>query len=254
LEGDADVRCFAVATALLFVSAPAGADAPIWAKSGIRIEANCDSSESAASPTVKSPDKTVEVAVRCKALNGDNADMALIVRHGGQVREIALPKTVRDGWRPQELLWSSDGRQFILNGSENAYAGNAFLVVNLHDRNPKAREITEAAQHDMVRRFPPCKAANREEEICRPVERHPHFNMSAITWTRDSRAVVVMAEVPSSSSYGGIMGQVEGYEIDSVSGRILKRLSATQFKARWQSKMAFTMTIPPPAVYGPGEQ
>jgi hypothetical protein len=60
-----------------------------------------------------------------------------------------------------------------------------------------------------------------------------------------------MAEVPSSSSYGGIMGQVEGYEIDSVSGRILKRLSATQFKTLWQSEMAFTMRIPEPAAYGP---
>jgi hypothetical protein len=60
-----------------------------------------------------------------------------------------------------------------------------------------------------------------------------------------------MAEVPSNSEYGGIMGQLEGYEIDSASGRILKRLSATQMKARWQSEMAFTMTIPEPAIYGP---
>ena len=245
------MRCVVIASMLMFVSTSAGADAAIWAKSGIRIEATCDGSQPAVSPPVKSPDKTVEVAVHCKTLNKDNADIALTVRRGGRVWEIALPMVVRGGWRPQELLWSSDGRQFIVNGSENAYAGDAFVVVNLHDQNPKAREITAGAQRDMVLRFPPCKAANREEDICRRVERHPDFNMSAITWARDSHAVVVMAEVPSSSSYGGIMGQVEGYEIDSASGRILKRLSATQLKAFWQSEMAFTMTIPEPAVYGP---
>src|SRR5579871_720045 len=136
-------------------------------------------------------------------------------------------------------------------GSENAYAGDAFVVVNLHDPNPEAREIAGAAQRDMVERFPPCKAANRDEGVCRRLEREPDFNMSGITWTRDSHAVIVMAEVPSSSSYGGIMGQVEGYELDSASGRILKRLSASVLKAHWQSEMAFTMTIPDPPIYGP---
>jgi hypothetical protein len=245
------VKCLSLATTLMLVTASAGSDAAIWARSGIPIEGTCDGSMPAVSPPVKSPDKTTEVALECKTLNRDDAEIALTVRHAGRVWEIALPMTVRDRWRPQELLWSPDGQLFMVNGSENAYAGNAFVVIDLRDPNPTAKEITESAQRDMVKRFPPCKAANREESLCQRMERDPHFNMSAITWTRDSHSVVVMAEVPSNSAYGGIMGQVEGYEIDSASGRILKRLSATELKARWQSEMAFRMRIPEPATYGP---
>ena len=239
------MRYLYVVAALMLASVSAVANAAIWAKSGIPIEAICDGLEPAVSPPVKSSDKSVQVALHC---NG--ANIFLTVTRAGRVVQIGLPMIARDLWRPQELLWSPDGQQFIVNGSENAYAGYAFVVVNLHDQNPTAREITEAAQSDMVRRFPPCKAANHEDEICRRLEREPDFNMSVITWTHDSRALIVMAEVPSSSSYGGIMGQVEGYEIDAASGRILKRLSATQLKARWQSEMAFTMTIPDPPTYG----
>jgi hypothetical protein len=235
-----------LAVTLLSVSAPVAADAPIWAKSGIPIGATCDGPQATVSPPVKSPDKSAEVALRCKS-----ADIVLTVKRAGRLSEIALPLVARDAWRPQELLWSPDGQQFIVNGSQNAYAGNAFVVVDLHDRNPTAREITGPAQREMVERFRPCKAAHHDDEICRRLEHEPDFNMSAIAWTRDSHAVIVMAEVPSSSSYGGIMGQVEGYELDSVSGRILMRLSATQLKARWQSEMAFKMTIPEPPIYGP---
>jgi hypothetical protein len=242
------MKCLGLATMLMLVTASAGSDPAIWAKSGIPIEGTCDGSIPAVSPPVKSPDKTVEVALRCKTLNREVTEVALIVRHSGRVWEIALPMTVRDQWRPQELLWSPDGQQFIINGSENAYAGDAFVVIDLHDPNPTAKEITESAQRDMVKRFPPCKAANHVEDLCRRMERDPQFNMSAITWTRDSHAVVVMAEVPSSSTYGGIMGQVEGYEIDSASGRILKRLNATELKTRWQSEMAFRMKVPEPVI------
>jgi len=245
------MKCLSLATALMLVTASAGSDAAIWAKSGIEIEGLCDGSMPVVSPPVKSPDKTAEVALRCKTLNRDDAEIALTVRHAGRVLEILLPMTVRDRWRPQELLWSPDGQQFIVNGGQNAYAGYAFVVIDLRDPNPTAKEITASAQRDMVRRYPPCKAAKRDEDFCRRMERDPDFNMSAITWTRDSHSVIVMGEVPSSSGYGGIMGQVEGYEIDSASGRILTRLGATELKSRWQSEMAFRMTIPEPATYDP---
>jgi hypothetical protein len=243
------VKHFGLATALILVTTSVGANEPIWAKSGIRIEATCDGLQPVVSPSVKSPDGTVEVAVVCLTLNRDDVDIALNVKRGRRVWQIALPMVARDQWRPQELLWSPDGQQFIVNGSQNAYAGAAFVVVNLLDAGPQAKEITLPEQIDMVRRFPPCKATPHYDEICRRLERNPNFNMSAISWTGDSHVVVVMAEVPSNSEYGGIMGQVEGYEIDSTSGQILKQLSAAQLKARWQSEMAFKMTIPEPPTY-----
>jgi len=69
-------------------------------------------------------------------------------------------------------------------------------------------------------------------------------NMSAIAWTRGSSSLVVFAEVPCSSSHGGIMYQVMGYELDVPTGRILARMSALEFKRRYQADMAWPMRIP----------
>ena len=240
------MKYLAVVSALVLAVVPVVGKAAIWARSGIAFEATCKGPRSASSPPVRSPNGTVRVALKCK-----KGAMTLTVTRAGRVSEIALPLVARDAWRPQELLWSPDERWFLVNGSENAYAGDEFVVIDLHGPSPKAREITRAAQRDMLQRFPPCKAADHDEAICLRLQREPDFNMSAIAWTPDSRAVIVMGEVPSDSIFGGIMGQVEGYEIDSSSGRIVKRLSAKQLKALWQSEMAFKMTIPGPPVYGP---
>jgi hypothetical protein len=74
--------------------------------------------------------------------------------------------------------------------------------------------------------------------------------MSGVSWVRGSTAVVVMAEVPCSSSYGGIMCQVQGYELDAANGSILKRMSAAELKKQWQHKMAWDMHIPDHPQYG----
>lgn len=84
---------------------------------------------------------------------------------------------------------------------------------------------------------------------CRRIERDPAFNMSGLAWTGDSTAIVVMAEVPCSSSYGGIMCQVLGYELSAADGRVLRRLAAKELKNRWQDEMAWEMRIPEPPVY-----
>ena len=73
--------------------------------------------------------------------------------------------------------------------------------------------------------------------------------MSAIAWTRGAKAVVVFAEVPCSSSYGGIMCQVMGYELDVATGRILSRMTPRELKRRFQSQMAWPMKIPDAPVY-----
>ena len=56
-------------------------------------------------------------------------------------------------------------------------------------------------------------------------------------------------EVPCSSSYGGIMCQVQGYEVNVPTGSIAMRLTARDIKARWQSHMAWTFHIPDPPEY-----
>ncbi len=176
--------------------------------------------------------------------------VAKVVRRDGPATPIKLAAS-NAYWRPEEVLWAPDSRAFLINGSENAYAGNAFLVFRVGANSVGVTEPTTVAQRDMLRTFPPCQAANREEEICKRLEEHPDFNMSALGWTRGSAAVVVFAEVPCSSAYGGIMCQVEGYEVDSATGKILTRWSAQEMKNEWQKAAGWAIRVPEPPEYGP---
>src|SRR5580692_4814066 len=57
----------------------------------------------------------------------------------------------------------------------------------------------------------------------RPHKRPPTLllsNMSAVAWVPEKSAIFVMAEIPRSSSYGGIMCQVLGNSVPS--GKILQ--------------------------------
>jgi hypothetical protein len=75
--------------------------------------------------------------------------------------------------------------------------------------------------------------------------------MSGLKWSADSSAVYVFAEVPCSSSYGGIMCQVLGYELSVPTGRILKRLSAQKTKQEWGKFAAWKINVPDRPEYGP---
>jgi len=147
-------------------------------------------------------------------------------------------------WRPQELLWSPDSKAFVINGSESAYAGDAFLVVHVFADRVVATDVSSAAQRDMVRSFPPCKARGMDESVCRPLEVAPEYNMSAIAWRGGSARVVAIAEIPCGSYYGGIMCQVMGYEVDATTGGVLRRMNAEELKRRYQAQMAWDLRIP----------
>ena len=54
-----------------------------------------------------------------------------------------------------------------------------------------------------------------------------------IEWVSAS-TVLVMANIPCDTLYGGIMCQIMGYEIDVPTGRILQQIDAKQLKLRWQ--------------------
>jgi hypothetical protein len=101
----------------------------------------------------------------------------------------------------------------------------------------------------MVATFPPCRALNADDSNCKRMEADPDFNMSALTWTQSSSSIVVFAEVPCSSSYGGIMCQVQGYELDAKTGQIMKRMDVRELKRGWQSSAAWNIRIPEPPEY-----
>jgi hypothetical protein len=128
------------------------------------------------------------------------------------------------------------------------------------------RDVTEEAQRDMLKEFPACKAAYPDAddaEGCQKASRpdagactkteadpkySPEYNMTGIDWVNAS-SVLVMAEIPCSALYGGIMCQVMGYELEVPTGRILKRIDAKQLKLRWQKSMAWNFRIPEPPQY-----
>ncbi len=74
------------------------------------------------------------------------------------------------------------------------------------------------------------------------------YNMTGIDWVNPS-TILIMAQVPCSTSQGGIMCQVMGYELEVPTGRIVKRIDAKDLKRDWQKSMAWDFRIPDPPKY-----
>jgi hypothetical protein len=136
-----------------------------------------------------------------------------------------------------------------VNGSESVHAGNDFVVYRIDSDRISPARIGAAAQRDLAATFPPCKASGLDKKACQRIAASAEFNVSAIAWTRGSSRLVVFAEVPCSSSYGGIMCQVMGYELDVSTGRVLLRMPALELKRRYQAQMAWPMRIPGKPIY-----
>jgi hypothetical protein len=108
--------------------------------------------------------------------------------------------------------------------------------------------ITNDVEQDMARSFPPCEAKD-PISICAELAADPNGYIAVVDldWIRNSSEIVLMAEVPCSSSMGGIMCQILGYEIEVPSGKILRRMEAKEFARRWQHSMAWRLDdIGPP--------
>ncbi len=224
--------------------APSWGHEPIWAKGAVNIQTSCDPS---APIRIPSPDGLLVVEVRCGPADrdGDPKVFLTVTEPDGTARNLDLPEGA------EELLWAPDSKRFLVNGSECAYAGYYVRIYDTQGGHVAGRDITSAAQRDMVALFPPCKAAYRHDEDCKRIEKEPEYNMSGLAWTRGGAAVAVFAEVPCTSTYGGIMCQVEGYELDATTGKILQRLAARETKNEWQKAAAWDIRIPDPPEYGP---
>jgi hypothetical protein len=226
---------------LLGAEAPeqAIAQQPIWSRTATVLDMSC----SPAAPKLLSPDRHLTLDVRCDVRTTDSPYLLRVHAGKKQIAELAIPEGAH------EIVWSPDSHAFLLNGGETAIAGffvKAYTIdehAGVHEHN-----VTASAQRDMVDAFPACKAAQHNDD-CKRIESDPEFNMSGLGWTADSKAIFVFAEVPCSSSYGGIMCQARGYEIDVASGQILQRLSAEQAKRNWQAMAAWSINVPNPPVY-----
>jgi hypothetical protein len=257
--------------AFIFVALvfPAFASEPTWAKKAVAFPEQCtDYGESRYQDCkpirILSPDSrsSIEVFYRPVTIADHRilqASLRLTTPTQG-TREAALP----EGFQKIDLLWSPDSNAFFVNGGNGGAYWGFWVYVYLADDPTNPRDVTEEAQLDMLKEFPPCKAAypnagdavgckkisRPDEETCvqEEAESSPEYNMTGIDWVNGS-VVLVMAEIPCSTSYGAIMCQVMGYELQVPTGQILKRVDARQMKLRWQKSMAWNFRIPDPPRY-----
>jgi hypothetical protein len=244
---------------------------PTWAKKATAFPNVCysDKPEACKPLRILAPDGKSSVAVRYRKDFSNLADgwwlqaYLRVTTPGASAREAALPDDFQ-GATNAELLWSPDSHAFFVNGSDSAISGS--MYVYLADEPTQPKDITEEAQRDMLKEFPPCKAAfpnagdadgctkaSRDQvpgcEYGEPNPKYtPEYNMVGIDWANAS-TILVMAEIPCDSLFGGIMCQVMGYELEVPSGRILKRMDAKQLKLDWQKSMAWKFRMPEPPNY-----
>jgi len=259
---------------LLMAMQSAFAAHPMWAKKATAFPELCHPGKTRECKPVRipAPDGKSNVEVRYRKDFGNSAydwvlqAYLLVTTPGASAREAALIEDFpASGYYNVELLWSPDSHAFFVNGS-NAGVWDS-MYVYLADDPTEPRNITEEAQHDMLKDFPPCKAAypnavdaggcekssrTADEEICAKGQLdpkyNPDYNMVGIDWVNAS-TILVMAEVPCDTSQGGIMCQVMGYELQVPTGRIIERIDAKHLKLEWQKSMAWKFRIPDPPRY-----
>lgn len=260
----------AIAVLLMGIQ-PAFAVQPTWAKKAVAFPESClpEKTQACQPLPIPSPDGRSNVEVRYRKETDPDSFWAMqaylrVTTPGQGTREAALP----EGFQKVDLLWSPDSRAFFVNGGNGgSYWGMWVYVYLLSDAKLQPINVANQAQQDMLKQFPACKAAypnagdaggcekaSRADivEQCTKQEAapnyNPEYNMTGIDWINAS-TILVMAEIPCSSSYGGIMCQIMGYELEVPTGRILKRVDAHQLKLQWQKSMAWQFRIPDPPLY-----
>jgi len=244
--------CAVVFATLLLIgmaSAISGAENnSVWAKKGIAFPFACPPFTDCEPLRILSPDRKSAVEVTYISLSGD-ADIkrvSLRVTSGGRFLGEVQPV----GEAQNEITWAPDSKAFFINGSDNGYTENPVAFHYLDDASLGPGYVTEAVAQDMVRRFPPCQVKNPSELCAQLADKPKDFiNAVGIDWIGSSSRAVVMAEVPCTSSMGGVMCQVLGYELSLPSGKIVRRMEPREFARRWQRSMAWTFKIPGPAEF-----
>lgn len=224
---------------LLLLPSAAIAGKPNWVKRATGFAGDC---KSGCQPVkVTAPDKTTVVEV----LYQDGGAYLRVTQPGQPAREIhdvfSSPHN--------DLLWAPDSKGFFVDAGEGMTSPSFVQVYLLDDPQLRPVDVTHLAEQDMVKSFPPCQALFLDQATCREFEIHPDYNTTAITWSSDSSAIVVLAQVPCTSNFGGISCQSMGYEVEVPSGKILKQLQPSDFKKQYQKFMEQKYEIPIPPQY-----
>jgi len=235
--------------AIISVAGPANRK-PVWSKKGVAFPVGCERPFNGCDPLrIPSPDSKSDVEIEYER-TPDYPDIrvaSLRVTSLGKVVGVVGPV----GTVESELTWSPDSKAFFINGANNGYGDDHVAVHRLDLPGLGPGFITHEVEQDMVRSFPPCRAKD-PIDTCAELEAEPqaYVGVVAVDWVGDSSRLVVMAEVPCSSSMGGIMCQVLGYELEVPSGKILRRMEPRDFAKRWQRSMAWKFEDPGPPGFG----
>ena len=238
------LRVFMSACILLFSSTIQAAD-HIWSRQGtvFYLILGNEGVGHVKPRLVYSPDRTKWLKLDFRKGPGDGDAIPVVTLVTGS-RKTPIP--LNKDWAQVEALWSPDSTSFALTGAFNAYT-NSTRILRITNGSVQRVPLNSLWQ-DMAATYPTCKAAKADAVDCRRDASGEGFNYAAVAWSNPSTAVV-FSEVPCSSSWGGIMCQVEGYEFDIDTGRIVSRMSAREFKERWQANLAWKLNIPDPPIW-----
>jgi hypothetical protein len=234
-------------TVLLFVSiAPlAMADGPIFSRGAAPLNIRCEAEVPCKDTTVPSPDAKKAIHVVWNGSRGSSSYTLQVFTPSGRflIERDGLFSD-EDDWTDLEILWSPNSESFSLTGHTNGYL-NTTHVFRFTGSGVIMSDIAREPFQDMLRTFPPCKAEHADPTICSAVHSEDYFNFAVVAWA-DAHTAVLMGEVPCDSLWGGIMCQVMGYEVDVPSGKIVRRMTAVEFRKRWQHALAWKFHVPGP--------
>jgi hypothetical protein len=248
-----------VLAALILVlssSSWAAAGRGVYARKAVAFPTRCwpDQVKECRALRLPSPDGHSAVSVRYHKEAMRNGDFVLlaslqVTQKDGTSIELDAPGLVE-----AELLWSPDSSSFLINWSNAGMGDQGVEIYRLGELRKQtggeAHSVIAAAQRDMLERFPPCRARDADPKDCVNLANHPEaVDVAAVDWMRGSSAIIVVAEIPCSSRYGGIMCEVLGYELDASTGKILRRMQPREFAGEWQHSMAWRFHLPDPPKY-----
>lgn len=181
-----------------------------------------------------------------KSPDGQNTAIVRIEKDG-PIAEIRQGKTTYSlNWKfdtevpfiEMEILWSPDSSAVSFAWNDTAVTQSSRIY------NVSAKAPRQVNLHPVMKNFadiyPPCVG---DPAPCRLSQSGEDYNYLTLAWS-SPHTLVLMAEVPSTSSSGRNLGQLTGYEVNATTGRIVNVMGAGELKRYWQKKIGWNLRIP----------
>jgi hypothetical protein len=129
----------------------------------------------------------------------------------------------------EEVVWSSDSKALLTTVSLGGLGPAKTGVLYVHADSASLPDLTKLVQDDF--------AARHKGKPC-----NQNVNVGALTWEEKTTRAVLVAEVPSSSACGAMMGHFEAYELSLPDGKILARYTMEKTIQKWRTLLPPTLT------------